>query len=66
MTFSLISRNPNIQSGAYCIRGTRCPVRSIKTEYQGGDRIESLMKDRSLTREQVLAALRFRSSDDLR
>lgn len=56
----LISRDPGIQLGAYCIRGTRIPVDTIKTYYKAGDSVEILMNLFSLTREQVEAALDFR------
>ena len=59
MKVSLISRNPKIQFGSYCIRGTRIPVTTIKSMVAGGDRIEYLARSFGITEEQVKAALNF-------
>ena len=57
---SLISRNPHIQFGDYCVRGTRITVSAIKAYHKGGDSIGSIAKDYNITEEQVVAALEFR------
>lgn len=59
---SLISRDWDIMSGAYCIRGTRLPARFIKAMHRGGDSIDHIMKNYGhLTRAQVVAAIKFRA-----
>lgn len=57
---SLISRNPQIQFGAYCIRGTRIPVKAIRGMYKAGDSSEYIRKSYNLSQEQMEAALHFR------
>jgi len=62
---SLISRNPQIQFGAYCIRGTRIPVTTIKGMLKCGDSIDYIMRSYRITREQALAAQNFRQLMEL-
>lgn len=56
----LISRNPEIMGGSYCIRGTRITVFWLQGRMRGGDTVGFLMRDYGLTRAQVLAAKNFR------
>ena len=59
MKISLISRDPKIQFGSYCIRGTRIPVTTIRSMFRGGDSVKSIAGSYGITEEQVRAALEF-------
>lgn len=48
--------------GAYCIRGTRIPVRSIKRSWPTWDVARMIKEWPSLTEADVLAALAFRGT----
>jgi len=58
---SLIIRTADTCFGQPRIAGTRIPPSSIRGQYRGGDSIESLMSQFNLTREQVVAAINYRS-----
>lgn len=59
--FPHIAVDPAIQFGKPVIAGTRVPVEVIVGHIAAGTPIESVMKDFHLTREQVLAALKYAS-----
>ena len=57
----LIIRTADTCFGQPRIAGTRIPPSSIRGQYRGGDSITSLMSQFNLTREQVVAAINYRS-----
>jgi uncharacterized protein (DUF433 family) len=59
---SEISRNPNVMSGSYCIRGTRIPVACIKGRYRAGDSVIYIAKDYHIPIRVVRECLKFRAS----
>lgn len=59
---SRISRNPDMMGGAYCIRGQRIPVWTIKSCVRGGWSHETILREYpTLTQADIDAALAFRS-----
>jgi uncharacterized protein (DUF433 family) len=59
---SRISRNPQMMGGAYCIRGQRIPVHTIKNCIRGGWSHETILREYpTLTQADIDAALAFRS-----
>lgn len=62
---SRISRDPQIQSGAYCIRGTRVPVWAIKDCADCWTDEQILREFPSLTQADIDAALAFRAGAHL-
>lgn len=61
---SRIARNPNIQSGAYCIRGTRIPVVGIRQCAKVWSHAKIMCEYPSLTKTDIDAAIAFRAPSD--
>lgn len=57
--FPHIAIDPAVQFGKPIIVGTRVPVEIIVGHVAAGDTIEHVMQEYRLTREDVLAALRY-------
>jgi len=55
---SLVSRNPEIMSGALCFTGTRVPVQNLFDYLEGSSSIEDFLEDfPSIQREKAVAVL---------
>jgi uncharacterized protein (DUF433 family) len=54
-----ISMNPGVRFGKPCIAGTRVDVATVVGAIGAGDSIEAVQEAYALTREQVLAAVRY-------
>jgi uncharacterized protein (DUF433 family) len=54
-----ISMNPAVRFGKPCIAGTRVDVATVVGAIGAGDSIEAVQEAYGLTREQVLAAVRY-------
>jgi len=59
---SLISRNPKVGFGRYCVRDTMIPVTILKERFRAGDTFLELLDDYDLHPAQLNAALRFRGT----
>lgn len=59
--FPHIAIDPEIQFGKPVIAGTRVPVGVVIGHIAAGTSVEEVMKEYNLTREQVLAALKYAS-----
>ena len=58
MNTSLVSRNPEIMSGALCFTGTRVPVQSLFDYLEGSSSLEDFLVDfPSIQREKAVAVL---------
>lgn len=57
--FPGISMDPGIRFGKPCLTGTRIDVATVVGALAAGDSIETVQDAYSITREQVLAALRY-------
>ena len=57
--FNHIVVMPDVRFGKPIIEGTRVPVDLIVGKIAGGMTVEAVMKEYSLTREQVMAALQY-------
>jgi len=58
METSLISRNPDVMSGALCFTGTRVPVQSLFDYLEGSSSLEDFLVDfPSVQREVAVAVL---------
>ena len=58
MDTSLVSRNPEILSGALCFTGTRVPVQNLFDYLEGNSSLEEFLEDfPSIKREKVVAVL---------
>jgi uncharacterized protein (DUF433 family) len=58
MDASLVSRDPEIMSGALCFTGTRVPVKNLFDYLEGASSLEDFLEDfPSITREQAVAVL---------
>ena len=57
--FPGVSMDPNVRFGKPCLTGTRIDVATIVADLGAGEAIESVQDEYSLTREQVLTALRY-------
>lgn len=57
--FPHITVDPNVQFGKPVIAGTRVPVEVIVGHMAAGDTVEQVLDQYNLTREQVLAALKY-------
>lgn len=58
MSASLVSRDPEIMSGALCFTGTRVPVKSLFEYLEGTSSLEEFLEDfPSVSRERVVAVL---------
>jgi uncharacterized protein (DUF433 family) len=59
----MITSNPNIRFGKYCINGTRISIDDIMSLYRNGMTIEEIQKEYpQLTKEQIIEAIKFRLS----
>ena len=55
---SLITRNPEIMSGALCFAGTRVPVQNLFDYLEGSSTLENFLEDYpSISRETAIAVL---------
>ena len=45
MDTSLVSRDPDIMSGALCFRGTRVPVKNLFDYLEGSSTLEDFLED---------------------
>jgi uncharacterized protein (DUF433 family) len=57
--FPGVSMDPNVRFGKPCLTGTRIDIATIVADLGAGETIESVQDEYSLTREQVLTALRY-------
>jgi len=57
--FPGVSMDANVRFGKPCITGTRVDVATIVADLGAGETIESVQDSYSLSREQVLTALRY-------
>ena len=58
-TFPGVSMDPNVRFGKPCLTGTRVDVATIVADLGAGETIETVQDAYSLSREQVLTALRY-------
>ena len=58
MDTSLVSRNPDIMSGALCFTGTRVPVQNLFDYIEGSSSLEEFLEDfPSVSRDKAIAVL---------
>lgn len=58
MDASLVSRDPEIMSGALCFTGTRVPVKNLFDYLEGGSPLEEFLEDfPSIGRQTAVAVL---------
>lgn len=58
MDTSLVTRDPDIMSGALCFTGTRVPVKNMFDYLEGTSSLEDFLEDfPSVTRERAVAVL---------
>jgi uncharacterized protein (DUF433 family) len=57
--FPGISMDPSVRFGKPCIVGTRVDVATVVADLAAGESLDAVQDDYQLTREQVLAALRY-------
>jgi uncharacterized protein (DUF433 family) len=58
MNASLVSRDPEIMSGALCFAGTRVPVQNLFDYLEGASSLDDFLEDfPSVPREQAVAVL---------
>ena len=58
MDTALVSRNPEVMSGALCFAGTRVPVKNLFDYLEGSSSIEDFLEDfPSICREDAVAVL---------
>jgi uncharacterized protein (DUF433 family) len=58
MDASLVSRDPEIMSGALCFTGTRVPVKSLFEYLEGSSSLEDFLEDfPSVSRQRAVAVL---------
>jgi uncharacterized protein (DUF433 family) len=58
MDKSLVSRDPEIMSGALCFTGTRVPVKNLFDYLEGSSSLEDFLEDfPSVSRERAVAVL---------
>ena len=58
MDTSLVSRDPEIMSGALCFRGTRVPVKNLFDYLEGSSTLEDFLEDfPSVTRNTAISVL---------
>ena len=58
MRTSLVSRNPEIMSGALCFTGTRVPVKNLFDYLEGSSSLEDFLEDfPSIARGDAIAVL---------
>lgn len=68
MDASLVSRDPEVMSGALCFKGTRVPVKNLFDYLEGASTLEDFLEDfPSISRKaaiSVLEAARARLAED--
>ena len=57
--FPRISMDPNIRFGKPCLTGTRVDVATVLGALAAGESFEGVQEAYAITREQILAALRY-------
>ena len=58
MDTSLVSRDPEVMSGALCFTGTRVPVQNLFDYIEGSSSLEQFLEDfPSVSREKAVAVL---------
>lgn len=58
MDTALVSRNPEVMSGALCFAGTRVPVKNLFDYLEGSSSLEDFLEDfPSIRREDAVAVL---------
>jgi uncharacterized protein (DUF433 family) len=58
MNSSIVSRDPEIMSGALCFTGTRVPVKNLFDYLEGSSSLEDFVEDfPSVSRERAIAVL---------
>ena len=57
--FPGVSMDPNVRFGKPCLAGTRIDVATVVADMGAGETIESVQEAYSLSRDQVLTALRY-------
>jgi uncharacterized protein (DUF433 family) len=58
MDAPLVSRDPEVMSGALCFTGTRVPVKNLFDYLEGGSTLEAFLEDfPSVSRETAVAVL---------
>ena len=58
MDLKLISRDPEVMSGALCFAGTRVPVKNLFDYLEGSSSLEDFLEDfPSVSRERAVAVL---------
>lgn len=58
MDASLVTRDPEIMSGALCFSGTRVPVKNLFDYLEGSSSLEDFLEDfPSITRQRAVAVL---------
>ena len=58
MDATLVSRDPEIMSGALCFKGTRVPVQNLFDYLEGSSSLENFLEDfPSIGRERAVAVL---------
>lgn len=58
MDATLVSRDPEIMSGAWCFTGTRVPVQNLFDYIEGSSSLEQFLDDfPSVSREKAIAVL---------
>lgn len=58
MKSSLVSRNPEVMSGALCFTGTRVPVKNLFDYLEGSSSLEDFLQDfPSIQRDKAVAVL---------
>jgi uncharacterized protein (DUF433 family) len=58
MNASLVSRDPEVMSGALCFTGTRVPVKSLFEYLEGTSSLEEFLEDfPSVSRQRAVAVL---------
>ena len=58
MNVSLVSRDPEIMSGALCFTGTRVPVQNLFDYIEGSSSLEQFLEDfPSVSRDKAVAVL---------
>jgi len=58
MDFAIVTRDPEIMSGALCFAGTRVPVKNLFDYLEGSSSLEEFLEDfPSVSRERAVAVL---------
>jgi len=54
-----ITMDPAIRFGKPCIKGPRIDVATVLGRFAAGDKVEEILEDYQLTRDQVMSALAY-------